>query len=114
MKASTTKFLLAASIAAVGTMGLSGCVVAPRHHQPYYLGGSMVVPVGPPPNRVEVVGVTPFVGAVWIPGHWIWRDRWVWNKGYWTRPPRHGARWERGRWEKRHQREWRWHPGRWQ
>lgn len=43
-----------------------------------------VVAFGPPPNRVEVIGVAPYRGAVWIPGHWVRaRRNWVWVRGYW-------------------------------
>ena len=39
----------------------------------------------PPPARVEVVGVAPYPGAVWIRGYWVrgYRHRWVWVRGYW-------------------------------
>lgn len=103
------------TFAGVISLGLGGCVIAPAHHHPYaaYPSGGVVVGVAPPPDRVEVVGVAPFPGAIWISGNWVWRDHWVWERGYWARPPRHGARWERGRWERHHEHEWRWRPGRW-
>ena len=38
----------------------------------------------PPPARVEVIGVAPYRGAVWVPGHWSRaRYNWVWVRGYW-------------------------------
>ena len=38
----------------------------------------------PPPARVEVIGVSPYRGAVWVPGHWAYgRIGWVWVRGYW-------------------------------
>jgi len=42
-------------------------------------------PGPPPPARDEVVPVGPFVGAVWVGGHWFWGRgrRWVWVPGYW-------------------------------
>ncbi len=71
------------------------------------------IPVGPPDEQVEVRGLMPAPGYVWIDGYWQWHSRWVWQPGRWTRPPHAGARWERGRWE-RSERGWRWHDGRWQ
>lgn len=45
----------------------------------------VVVPV-PPPARVEVIGRSPYAGAVWVPGHWQYSRRradWVWIGGRW-------------------------------
>ncbi len=42
----------------------------------------------PPPPRKEVRTVKPFKKAVWIPGHWKWRNRrkgYVWVPGHWKR-----------------------------
>jgi hypothetical protein len=37
-----------------------------------------------PRSRVEVIGVAPYRGAVWVPGHYIQARRdWVWERGYW-------------------------------
>ncbi|MEA2162681.1 MAG: hypothetical protein QOK37_808 [Thermoanaerobaculia bacterium] len=37
-----------------------------------------------PVPRVEVIGVAPYRGAVWVPGHYIRARRdWVWVRGYW-------------------------------
>jgi hypothetical protein len=37
-----------------------------------------------PGPRVEVIGVSPYRGAVWIPGRWVRaRYDWVWVRGYW-------------------------------
>lgn len=34
--------------------------------------------------RVEVIGVAPYRGAIWVPGHYIRAHRdWVWVRGYW-------------------------------
>ena len=39
----------------------------------------------PPPDRVEVITVAPYRGAVWERGHWARgpRHRWVWVSGHW-------------------------------
>lgn len=105
---------LAAAVTVGVTVGLSGCVVVPAHHHRYaYPDAGLVVPVAPPPPRVEMIGVAPFVGAVWIPGRWLWQDHWVWRGGHWRRPPHAGAHWHRGRWERHRAHEWRWHSGHW-
>ena len=64
MKAIITAGLIAISLAA------TGCVTR--------------VALGPPARRVEVIGVAPYRGAVWMPGHWArGRYDWVWVRGYW-------------------------------
>lgn len=46
---------------------------------------NIVVNIGPPPPRVEVVPA-PRVGYVWAPGYWDWRGRrHVWVAGHWVR-----------------------------
>jgi YXWGXW repeat-containing protein len=44
-------------------------------------------PVGPPPPViVEERGYAPYVGAVWVSGHWAWqKHHWVWIRGHWRR-----------------------------
>ncbi len=67
----------------------------------------------PPPLRVEVYGVAPGPGLVWIGGYWRWVGRdYEWTTGRWVRPPRRGARWAPGYWEHRRDR-YRWREGRW-
>lgn len=97
------KWLIASALA----LFLAGCVVAPA--EPYY--GEPVV-VSPPPPRVEVIGVAPAPGYVWIGGYWGWTSgRHQWVPGYWA-PPRPGYRWAPHRWERRgpnwHERRGRW------
>jgi hypothetical protein len=70
------------------------------------------VPVGPPPEQVEIGGAAPGPGFIWVDGWWTWRSRWIWEPGHWARPPHASARWERGHWD-RGQRGWRWTEGRW-
>ena len=47
-----------------------------------YARGGYVYAVydAPPPPQYEQVVVRP--GYVWIGGHWGWRDRWLWEPGY--------------------------------
>ncbi|MEZ5615945.1 MAG: YXWGXW repeat-containing protein [Rhodocyclaceae bacterium] len=101
--------LLAAVLAAPA---LAGCVVTastPGHVR----HGPVVVVAAPPPPRVEVIGVAPYPGYVWIRGYWTWNGhRHHWAPGHWA-APRHGHRYVPHRWEK-HNGHWREHPGRWE
>lgn len=66
----------------------------------------------PPAARVEVRPVSPYAGAVWVPGHWAWRrGHHVWVNGHWIRP-RKGHVWVPGHWDKR-PRGWVWVEGHW-
>jgi len=58
-------------------------------------GVEIVVPLAPPQAEVEVVPRAPGYGLVWIPGAWVWEDRWAWVGGHWARPPYRGAVWVR-------------------
>jgi hypothetical protein len=72
----------------------------------------VVVRTPPPAERVEVVGVAPYAGAVWIGGHWRWSGRGhVWMPGYWQRP-RIGHVWEPAHWVDGPA-GWRFVPGHW-
>jgi len=42
----------------------------------------------PPPLLVEVPPPSPFMGAVWVGGYWVWQGNWVWAHGHWMGPPR--------------------------
>lgn len=84
------------ALALVVSLALPGCVVAPD--QGHYADG--VVLVAPPAVRVEVIGVPPVAGSVWIAGYWDWvGGRHVWVPGRWVPgKPRHhwvAARWIR-------------------
>jgi WXXGXW repeat (2 copies) len=98
----------ASALAAVLAVALSGCVVVPD--QGHYVGG--VVLVAPPAPRVEVVGVAPNPGYVWIGGYWNWvGGRHVWVPGRWDRG-RPGYHWEAHTWVREGD-GWRMRPGRW-
>lgn len=117
------RIVIAAGLAAL-SLGLGGCYVA-YPYQPYptaYVATAAPEPQyvevyqEPPRRRVEVIGMAPQMGMVWIPGNWVWRNRWSWDTGYWARPPHPHARWDRGRWDhgRHHDRDdWRWRRGRW-
>jgi hypothetical protein len=36
---------------------------------------------------VEVPPPSPFFGAVWVGGYWVWQGNWVWAHGHWMGPP---------------------------
>jgi len=77
----------------LGTLTLGGCVVTPAR---VYVGGAITV--APPAPRVEVIGVAPAPGYVWIGGYWNWvGERHVWVPGGW-RPGRPGYYWVPHRW----------------
>ncbi|HEX3846201.1 MAG TPA: hypothetical protein VHV81_02385 [Steroidobacteraceae bacterium] len=88
---------------------LGGCVVVPD--QRHYPGG--VVMVAPPAPRVEVMGVAPTPGFVWIGGYWNWvGDRHDWVAGHWA-APRAGYHWVPHAWVRAGD-GWRMRPGHWQ
>jgi hypothetical protein len=63
----------------------------------------VVIRIGPPPPVVEVRGVPPERGFVWIDGYHRWDGaRYVWVPGRWERPPHPGARWVAHKWVHRH------------
>src|SRR6185436_9403014 len=79
--------------AALSTLALSACVIAPYPRQTGYYpqgyypdgGGALVVSdVAPPPPYAEVVPAIPFAGAVWLGGYWGWSGgRHTWVGGHW-------------------------------
>ena len=87
---------------------LVGCVVVPAEP---YRGG--VVMVAPPAPQVEVVGVAPVPGYIWIGGYWNWvGNRHGWVGGRWE-APRPGYHWAPHEW-RRDGPGWRHFPGRWE
>ena len=105
--------ILGLAAAAGASALLAGCYVVPA--RPYYDDGyeyGPVVTVPPPAPEVEVVGVAPDPGAIWIGGYWSWvGGRHVWIRGRWD-APRPGYRYEPHMWQ-RDGRGWREAPWRW-
>lgn len=96
--------------AAVVSVALSACVVAPAPVAGPYYGEPVVV--APPPPRVEYVGPPPVAGYIWINGYWNWSGgRHVWVPGRWE-APRPGHVWVPHRWEN-DGRHWRQQGGYW-
>ena len=57
---------------------------------------------GPPPPPREVMIAQPGPRHVWVQGHYRWNgNRYVWERGYWSVPPRGRSAWVPGRWERR-------------
>lgn len=52
-----------------------------------------------PPESLDVgpAGPAPDDNAFYVPGVWLWRDRWVWRPGYYA-APRPGQVWTPARW----------------
>jgi hypothetical protein len=97
----------------LATAGLAACVVQPVGYHPYYEGGGAYVTVAPPEPRVEVVGVAPAPGYLWIGGYWGWvGGRHEWVSGRWE-APRPGYRYVPHQWV-REGGGWRLHEGRWE
>lgn len=94
-----------AAIAAALMVG-TGCASAQRGERVY-------VRTGPPAARVEVIGVAPARGYVWVGGYWNWdRRAYVWVPGRWVAPARGYHRWQPGHWV-HDRRGWYWIDGRW-
>ncbi|MFN8061158.1 MAG: hypothetical protein U0Q12_18505 [Vicinamibacterales bacterium] len=83
---------------------LMGCAsAAPR----------VYVRVAPPAPIVEVRGVAPGPGFVWVAGYHRWSgSAYVWVPGRWVPPARPRASWVPGHWA-RDRRGWFWVDGRW-
>lgn len=100
-------------LAALGAaLLLGGCVVRGTIGVPapgIYVGAVSVPPPAPP---VEVIGVAPQPGWVWMGGYWNWvGGRHVWIGGHWTEG-RPGYRWVPHAWV-REGGGWRMHEGHW-
>ena len=97
----SSKTALAAGV--LLALSLGGCVVSPGR----------VVVAEPPAPIVEVQGVAPQPGYLWINGYWNWvGGRHVWVGGHWAAPPRPGYYWVPHAWE-RHDGGWRLREGHW-
>lgn len=108
-------------LAVTGSLLAAGCVVRERREyappppvvytpppvvpapapQVVVAPGEVVVQTAPPAPYVEVIPRGPHPGFVWVPGEWVWRNGWVWNRGHLDRPPRPGVNWAPGRYEMR-------------
>ncbi|HPG39575.1 MAG TPA: hypothetical protein PLP19_00040 [bacterium] len=67
----------------------------------------------PPANKVVVVTTPrPHANAVWVKGHWCWKNNaYLWNDGKWI-DPKPGCVWVDGHWKNtRHG--WEWIEGHW-
>jgi WXXGXW repeat (2 copies) len=63
------------------------------------VGTHVYIRTAPPPAVVEVRGVAPVRGYVWVPGYHRWNGRaYVWVPGQWVAPPRARAVWVPARW----------------
>ena len=95
---------------------LGGCVVSgPRVAvEPVRIGwATPVVVTAPPAAIVEVQGVAPQPGYVWVNGYWNWvGGRHVWVPGRWE-AHRPGYAWAPHQWH-REGNGWRMAPGHWE
>jgi hypothetical protein len=97
-------------LTAAAVAGLAACVpLAPPGA--LYIGARF----GPPAPRVEVIGVAPGPGFVFLRGYYRWYDgAYLWVPGRWERPPYERAMWVPGRWRQYPNQGWYWTDGRWQ
>jgi hypothetical protein len=72
----------------------------------------MLVYSAPPAPRAEAPAVRPSMSDVWVPGHWTYRNEWVWISGSWQMPPPGRHAWVSGQWS-REPNDWRYTPGYW-
>jgi hypothetical protein len=93
-------FCLAASV------GTTACAPPPPP-------GVVYVARRPPGERVEVIGMRPGPGYVWVRGFWRWeRDDYAWITGHWVLAERGFRDWVPGRWRHNH-RGWYYVEGHW-
>jgi hypothetical protein len=73
----------------------------------------LVIGIGPPALRAEVIPPSPGVDFVWRPGYWRWDGgAHVWVGGEFIRRPHPGALWVAGHWDRRGA-GWVWVDGHW-
>ena len=105
---------IAITVAGIALTALiSGCVVAPRaaYYPPHYQD-QVYIQVAPPPPQIEVIGVAPYAGHIWLGGAWFWESgRHIWHPGHWE-APRPGLVWIPHQWE-HDGHAWRFREGRW-
>ena len=102
------RFARAAALAGL-LLGLAGC-----SHQGANVGvGVRYLDREPPRSRVEVRGVRPSSGFVWIPGYHRWTGRdFDWVPGRWSGVAPGYRSWSPGHW-KHNRHGWYWVDGRW-
>jgi hypothetical protein len=84
----------------------AACVVGPPP-------GTVYASYAPPHAEIEVTGVAPGPGYVWVGGHHAWRgSTYVWEPGRYEKAPHQGAHWVAGTWN-HHERGWYWKEGHW-
>ena len=75
-------------------------------------GDIVIVRKAPPKVRVEVKKPAPFRSAIWVRGHWVFRNgEFQWRSGRWIKP-RRGFVYVPGYWQKK-ARGWVWVDARW-
>jgi hypothetical protein len=99
-------------VALGGGLLVGSSIVGPASAGTEVAVGVVFAPGPPPAAPVEVVGVRPAPGWVWIRGYYAWHERWVWRPGYWARVPVGYATWVPGYWAHRPA-GWVWVEGRW-
>jgi WXXGXW repeat (2 copies) len=72
---------------------LSSMLLLGAHHAAAQV--AIGIQIGPPPSpRHYVVPASPGPGYFWVDAYWYpVNGRYVWHRGYWTRPPYAGAHW---------------------
>lgn len=71
------------------------------------------VETAPPPERVEVIDVSPGPTYVWVHGHWNWSGSgYYWESGRWVEPQAGHHHYSRGKW-KHSNHGWYWVDGHW-
>ena len=89
-------------LVALGSGVLVGSgIVSPASAATEVTVGVLFAPGPPPVAPVEVIGVRPAPGWVWIRGYYAWHGRWVWIPGHWARVPVGYAAWVPGYWAHR-------------
>jgi TonB family protein len=63
-------------------------------------GGARCVEEAPPPPKVEVIGIPPEPGYIWMPGYYVHyaKTGYQWNDGQWE-SPRPGYHWNAPHWD---------------
>jgi TonB family protein len=77
-------------------------------------GGATCVDEAPPPPNVDVIGMPPEPGYVWMPGYYVHYAKagYEWNDGQWA-PARPGFHWSAPHWD-RFRSKWVFVPGAWE